>query len=579
MKNWLQKTLPATAVLMAIITGCAGAGINRSLTTQDSSEEKVDRLLGEWVDPESPGAAVGVVRNGKLILKKGYGLANMDHYIAVTSSTVFNLGSIAKQFTAFAIAILIDQGKIFLDDDIRKHLPELPDFGNLITIKHLIDHTSGLRDFPNLLKVAGYVEEDLITDAYVLKLMTKQKELNFSPGEKWQYCNTGYTLLAEIVARVTGKSFREWTDENIFKPLGMANTHFYEDIELVIRNRADSYDFDFDSKTYNKNIYNLAATGCSNLYSTVEDIAKWINNFNTAQVGGPSVLELMGKHAALNNGETTDYAFGQFIKKYKGLEIAEHTGHIAGFLCYLIRFPEQDFAVVILSNVSYFDVVGVGRKIVDFYLSEQLEKSAPESKPEVEMKPETKKRTLIKLESSLLKTYTGSFKLRLGGKLLKVELREDDLYLHNLARGIPIKLSPFSNTKFYMEGMGAELALKLDKAGRVIQLDIRGRSQVLTADRVEEIQFTSDQLAEYCGVYYSEELGSVYTIQVQNGELGAIHSRFPDTLLTPLSQTEFSGENSWLRNVKFEMNENKNITGFRVSVIGAENVLFQKIRK
>ncbi len=206
----------------------------------DALTAKVDELFANWDKPDSPGASLAVIKKGEVIYRKGYGSAHLEYDIPITPSTVFHVASVSKQFTAFAIAMIADQGRLSLDDDIRKHVPELHDFGRTITIRHLVHHISGIRDQWELLAVAGWRLDDVITTEHILKMARNQRELNFEPGYQYLYCNMGFTLLAEIVARITGKSFREWTEENIFKPLGMSDTQFYDDHERIVKNRAYS---------------------------------------------------------------------------------------------------------------------------------------------------------------------------------------------------------------------------------------------------------------------------------------------------------------------------------------------------
>lgn len=259
---------------------------------------KVDQLFVPWDRKDSPGAAMAVVRNGEIIYKKGYGAANLEYEIPNTPSSIFHMASVSKQFTAFAVAFLAQQGRLSLDDDIRKYISEVPDFGKKISIKHLIHHTSGLRDQWNLLAMAGWRLDDVITKEHILKLVKHQKEVNFNPGDEYLYCNTGYTLLAEIVARVTGKSFPEWTQENIFEPLGMAKTLFYEDHEKIVKNRAYSYS-SASNYTFKKRVLSYANVGATSLFTSAEDLSKWAANFDNPVVGNRELIRQMEEQGVL----------------------------------------------------------------------------------------------------------------------------------------------------------------------------------------------------------------------------------------------------------------------------------------
>ena len=207
------------------------------MTNHESLEAKVDRVFAEWDKPDSPGAALSVIRDGEIIYKRGYGMANLEYDIPIAPTTIFDIASVSKQFAGFAIATLLHEGKLALDDDIRMHLPDVPDFGTKITIRHLVHHTSGLRDWVQALVIAGGQMDDVISFKHILKMVRRQRELNFEPGTAFLYSNTGYNLLAEIVEKITGDTFREWTDANIFKPLAMTNTHFHDDHEMIVKNR------------------------------------------------------------------------------------------------------------------------------------------------------------------------------------------------------------------------------------------------------------------------------------------------------------------------------------------------------
>src|SRR5678815_1093995 len=225
---------------LALIISCT---IDLSAQTiPDSTLKKIDDIFKKWDNTYSPGCTVGIVRNDSLIFSKGYGMANLEYAIPNTPATVFHMASISKQFTAFAIVLLAAQGKLKLDDDIRKWLPWFPDLKEKITIRHLLNHTSGIRDQWQLLAMSGTRLDDVITQAHIVKILSKQQALNFKPGEQYNYSNSGYTMLAEIVRSVSGQSLRQFTDSAIFKPLGMNDTHFHDDYEEIVKDRSYSYD-------------------------------------------------------------------------------------------------------------------------------------------------------------------------------------------------------------------------------------------------------------------------------------------------------------------------------------------------
>jgi CubicO group peptidase (beta-lactamase class C family) len=274
-----------------------------------SIAEEVDEIFSEWDRPDSPGCALAVVKGGEVVYKRGYGMANLEYDVPITPRTIFHVASVSKQFTDFAIAILTDEGRLSLDDEVRAHVPELPDFGEPITIRHLIHHTSGIRDQWELLVAAGWRMDDVITTDDVLELVGRQRELNFRPGSEYLYCNTGYTLMAVIVERVTGSSLREFCAERIFEPLGMLDTHFHDDHREIVRGRAYSYS-PREEGGFQHSVLSYATVGATSLFTTVEDLARWDQNFYEAKVGGSAVVDLVQTPGVLNDGERLRYAFG-----------------------------------------------------------------------------------------------------------------------------------------------------------------------------------------------------------------------------------------------------------------------------
>jgi CubicO group peptidase (beta-lactamase class C family) len=365
---------------------------------------KVDKLFKEWDKSNTPGASLAIVKDGQVLYRKGYGMANLEYAIPNTPSTVFHIASISKQFTAFAILLLERDGRVSMDDDIRKYIPEVPNFGKKITLQHLATHTSGLRDHRNLLAMAGWRLDDVITKEHVMKLVKTQKELNFDPGEEYLYCNTGFTLLAEVVARVTGKSFAEFTRTNIFEPLGMNKTLFYDDHEKIVKNRA--YSYHKDKEVYKKSVLNYANVGATSLFTTVEDLSIWSRNFEYPTVGNRKLINKMNTPQTLNDGNTISYALGQTVTTYNGLKCIRHSGADAGFRSSLLRFPDQNFSVMAFGNFAEFDATEVTKAIADIYLEEEYTVKDKNINPRKNSK---KTKYSSRKKEVNLEEYTGKF--------------------------------------------------------------------------------------------------------------------------------------------------------------------------
>lgn len=367
-------------VSMAIALASGGATLAQTNLTGSTNQlnEKVDKLFAQWDKPDSPGCALGVIKDGKIVYKRGYGSANLDYNTPLSSESVFNLASTSKQFTAAAILLLVQRGAISLDDDIRKYLPELPKYEAPVTVSHLGRHTSGIRDFWELMAMADRKPDEPFSSGEVFELVARQKRLNFKPGEKSIYSNSNYVLLAEIVRRVSGKSLREFADENIFRPLGMANTQFKDDRTAVVKNRVISYT-PISGGRFRQFVDTTEAMGAGNMLATVEDLAKWDQNFYDNKVGGELFGQQLLTRTKLNSGEELPYGFGMLNEEYRGSKAASHDGAFMGFRTEIVRFPEQRFTVICLCNVSEANPRALAKEVADLYLTGQLKPAVPVS--------------------------------------------------------------------------------------------------------------------------------------------------------------------------------------------------------
>jgi len=332
----------------------------------------VDKIFAEWDKPTSPGCALGVLQGGRFVYERGYGMANLDYDIPNSPSLVYYVGSDSKQFTAASIALLALDGKIGIDDDIRKYIPEMPDYGTPITINHLIHHTSGIRDIYVLMSLGGLRLEDVFSDSEAVALIARQKELNFRPGDDYLYSNSGYFLLAQIVKRVTGKSLREFADERIFQPLGMTHTHFHDDPGHVMKGRAMSYEADGHGSYRISYLQNFDKIGAGGLYTSVEDLRKWDENFYTHRVGGDALQRLIHTRGVLNKGDTIAYAFGNNVTTYRGLSVDEHGGSLMGYKAEILRFPEQRLSVLMTCNLGSINPGPLSEQVAEVFLGSQM---------------------------------------------------------------------------------------------------------------------------------------------------------------------------------------------------------------
>lgn len=334
----------------------------------------IDDIFAQWNKPDVPGGALGVIANGKLIFSKGYGSADLEHNIKITPSSVFYIGSVSKQFVAFSILLLEERGKLSLDDTIQKFLPDFPEYQNPLTIRHLIHHTSGLKDFFTLMQRKGRSYLDHMSPDEVYGLLKSQNALNFIPGDQFLYSNSCYFLLAMIIEKVAGKSLKKFAKEAIFDPLGMQHTIFYDNITDLIKNKAFSYEKATDKEGFNNMIMRFDLVGSGGIYSTIEDLFLWDQNFynNTLGKEGQHIIEKMHQEGLLNTGESCGYAFALNNGIYKGLKTVSHSGGLAGYRAQLMRFPEQNFSVILLSNRGDTDPTKMCHQVADLFLKDKF---------------------------------------------------------------------------------------------------------------------------------------------------------------------------------------------------------------
>jgi len=328
---------------------------------------RVDRFFAQWDKPDSPGCAVAIVKDGRIVHARGYGVADLEHDIPITPASVFYVGSLSKQFTAMIVALLAQQGTLSLDDDIRKYLPELPQYDTPITIRHLVHHTSGLPEYMALLARAGWRPDAPFGNRDVLDIIARQRQLSFRPGDQFSYSNTGYTLLALIAERAARTPFEELAETRIFSPLGMKSTHFHADAGRIVKQRAYAYERASDGSL------RLAPpvptrVGAGGIFTTVEDLARWDQNSYDGRVGGAALIKQITTPGTLNGGRPLEYAFGLEVRARRGLQVVEHGGDLVGYHAYMTRLPDRRLSVMCLCNLGTINPGPLARAAADIYL-------------------------------------------------------------------------------------------------------------------------------------------------------------------------------------------------------------------
>lgn len=534
----------------------------------ETNTQQVDELFAPWDKPDSPGCALAVMRDGAIIYQRGYGIANLEYAIPITPTTIFHVASVSKQFTAMAIALLADEGKLSLDDAVRKYIPELADFGPTITIRHLVHHTSGLRDQWELLVLAGWRMDDVITTDDVLALVAQQQELSFPPGDEYLYCNTGYTLMAVIVERVSGMAFRQFCAQRIFAPLKMANTHFHDDHREIVKNRAYSYAPKADG--YQHAVLSYATAGATSLFTTVEDLAAWEENFYSAEVGGERVMQQMFQQGVLNNGEVLEYAFGITVGSYRGVTAISHSGGDAGYRSYLMRIPDHHFSVAILGNLSTLNPAKLARQVVDLYFADALEEDAEAAE----------KGTPSVLTPAQLAAKAGLYYNAQRAETYRLELRADKLVL---VAGPGFDLEPLSEELFRLAALPQTKFTFKTTADGLTQFDLtQGSGKPTTYVAVEALAPSAEALHEYVGEYESPELTVGYSIDLVEGKLFLKRRKYGASQLLPTFRDGFIRDLNAAQgdgrdfDLTFARDEQDRVSGFRISTGRVRHLLFRR---
>ncbi len=533
---------------------------NMTAKTQPSGDEaakKADAFLSQWDKNDMPGCAVGVVKGGRLVYKRGFGMANLDYDVPNTTSTLFNLASSSKPFTAASIALLAQQGKLSLDDDIRKHVPEIPEYDETVTIRHLIHHTSGIREYQALLFFSGLSPDNALNDKAILNLLARQKNISFKPGSKHQYSNSNYHLLGIIVGRVSGKSLREFAEENIFKPLGMKNTMFFDNRNEVVKNRASGYMIGPD-KTIRARASLFDLVGGGGVLTTVEDLYLWDQNFYEPKIGNKELIQLLTAPGTLNSGEKMGYAFGLFHNKYKGLPVIKHSGNMSGYRSQIVSFPGQKFtAIALCNNMAIFPSV-IAEKLTDIYLDGQLKPEVPSQKIVVETLPQT-----IPLSEKEALRYAGVYASAESGAAFKLSYKDGKLINSGLLRS-ETPVMPISENRFVMvaDTDKYELIPVFNKSGAISEIKLirnGGKPDVFVPAKPP--LDSPEALSEYAGTYYSDEFDADYKLMLQGNTLVLqIGENFENQLTA--AYADYFTIRGGVVNLSFTRDDKGKITGF-----------------
>jgi CubicO group peptidase (beta-lactamase class C family) len=460
---------------------------------------RIDAVFKDY-GPTTPGCALGLYRQGQILYAKGYGMADLDLKVPITPQTMFDVGSTSKQFTAASIVLLANQGKLALADDVRKYLPELPDYGATLTIEHLLRHTSGLRDYDGLLYIGGHYFEDYTNDDDALKIIVAQRRLNFTPGAEWDYSNTGFFLAALIVQRVTGQSLAAYAKAQLLDPLGMQATHFRTDHTAILPRRAVAY-APRPNGGYAIDMSNWDQIGDGGINTNVLELARWDANFYDGKVGGRRLIDALTEPGTLADGKSHSYGRGLFLDTYRGLARVHHGGAWAGYRAMLMRFPEQRLSIGLTCNVGNADTQRRAESVADVVL-ERAFAPAPAATPSAD----APQGAAGAFDAS---PYLGTYYDANEQQVLEIAREDAQPVAKIYGRAFPLTRAAPDR----LVAASAHASLEFDADRAALRLLARGAARG-PFKRVVPPTLTLADRAEIAGKYHSAELDATWTVRV-----------------------------------------------------------------
>lgn len=493
-------------------------------------EALIDSIFLEWNQPGMPGGSVAVMKDDKVIYSKAFGLASLDLGVPNSPNTLFNIASVSKQFTAMAIVRMAEKGLLSLDDEVQKYLPEIPDFGQPITFRHLIHHTSGLRSVHDMLGLAGWRGDDLWTNEDVFRFVTLQKDLNYPVGERFGYCNTGYVLMALVVERLSGASFAEWMKREVFDPLGMTHTYVEDSYTQVVPGNASSYYHSHD-QVFERAMDYWNYTGAGNIHSTSEDLLLWAKNLYSPKPDWENAFEQMKEVGIYSNGMSSNYAFGLFVDEFEGQKRIHHSGSIGGFRAHIATFPKSKLSIVMLSN---FSSSNLGQRLTR--VSEVILEKATNS----QVQSITLAKEAYAFESDDIKLFDRKYWDTYDKQVIQILAKD---------QGLIAKIGTSEN---HLKFLGNGVFAFPEADGRKIRFEVEegevSGAQLLSKEEIInpwipiwKNSFSEDDLDNFIGEYYSNELQTSYWFKVEKEDLLIYHPRHGEILLERLTSNAFRG--------------------------------------
>jgi CubicO group peptidase (beta-lactamase class C family) len=532
--------------------------------SQPKEHTEIDQIFSAWNQKNVPGGALGIIKDGALLYAKGYGMANLEYDIPNSASSVFRIASTSKQFTAACIILLKEQGKLALDDTLQELFPDFPDYAKKITIKHLLNHTSGIRDYLQLASLKGIGDDDVYTDETIMKWLVQQSSTNFDAGAEYLYSNSGYWLLGQIVEKVSGMNLADFAKKELFDPLKMNDTHFHNDHTQIVKNRASGYMPD-RTGNYKISMTNLDMIGDGGIFTTINDIKKWDDAFYNSTVLSSTFWKEMTQQGVLNDGTTIAYAAGLNIGEYKGLKTIRHGGAFVGFRAELLRFPKEKLTIAIFANRGDANPSLMANQVADILLKNKL----------VDKAKEPTKTVKIETPSQLfeLKQLTGDYEVQ-PQVVVSISIKNDSLnVLQNWNKSTYNIVKTQGNT-FQIPGESSINFTFSDlKDGFTQTLTVLQDGRETKATRKEKVDVSNINLEEYVGKYYSKELEVTYSVIVEKEMLKVgIEGKEPFVECTVTNVDQFSMRFGLLN---FKRTNGK-ISSVTLDSGRVKNVLFEK---
>lgn len=543
--------------MLFLLVGLVHAQESNDLST------KVDEFFTTYISEDRPGAAVVVVKDGQVVHMNAYGVADFENQVPLSTNSVFDIASVSKQFVGYAIAILEQEGKLSLQDNVRNYIPEFPDFGHTITIGHLLFHQSGLRDWPSAMKLAGVGFEDILTFDQILSMVYQQEAINFVPGSRYIYSNTGYNVLVEVIQRITQLPFTQWTKEQIFQPLGMESTFFRVQANESIPNVVKSYYKEDDDIKLESN--NLTAMGSSSLQTTIADFALWLQHLDSEEA--KELIARMQIPGTLTTDEPVNYAYGLEVGTYNGLKRIYHDGGWASFCSYMAYFPDQHFSVAVFLNHDNW-VEGFAQGVIDTFLQDEFVEVEEELGYYDEIPPEIDEDLDLDLSR-----YTGIYYLEKYLVYLNITHEAGNLYVQATGED-KMLMQAVSDTRFWVDAYDTSLYFNKDESGDIASATYHfspcGRRELIPSEGTQDMSI-------YEGNYYSSELNASYQVVYDNGQLLLSSLRNGQIPLEQVWKDGFTNETNYAPLVDFQRNEDGEIISFAVSQYRSRNQVFRKL--